>query len=375
MEHLERLLKEIEPFPKNQRKVSGKAKLGKGMLQTFHLGVFQKPFSSYIGNTKYTSQYPELWEALLALGKEYNFPFSSATINKDLVCEPHKDSKNVGNTLIVGLGDYTGGGLGVEYEDGTQDEIDINHKPLIFDGKMIKHWTNPFQGTRYSVMLYHNVCFKFYPEYPQHEKIVKEVIRKCPYQKRDFKIEPYEQWIDCGGNIGAFSFRCLMNGAKVKYFCEPDANNIRIMRDWFSQRNVEIPTIIEKPLGISTGEKRMFYRNPEKPWLNSLYPNKNKTESWVTEIQNLQELISEGDCIKMDIEGAEIDLIDNTDFTGVKKMVIAYHIERDRSKSNLLERIEKLKQYFTTVKCANNLEKLKDPMKFFPNELFVFCQR
>ena len=222
-------------------------------------------------------------------------------------------------------------------------------------------------------MLYHNRCFKFYEGVDSvHNKIVAECIKKSVYEKGDFKIEPYENWIDIGSNIGCFSFRAKMNGANVLKMIEPDPKNNEIAKWWFNQRKIKIPEIIDQPVDVDVKEVT-FYRNPERPYFNSMKAGRNKTESWEVMTFPFQQLIEKDICIKMDIEGAEIPIIDNCDFTGVKKMVVAYHIEADRSKANLIRRIKRLEQFFNTVVCGNNVDKLPEKMRFFPNEIFIWC--
>ena len=71
-------------------------------------------------------------------------------VNCNAKFRPHKDS-GAGNgqqvSLIVGLGEYDGGQLGVE---GTVH--DIRYSPLEFDGWKQRHWTLPFQGERFSLV-------------------------------------------------------------------------------------------------------------------------------------------------------------------------------------------------------------------------------
>ena len=50
-------------------------------------------------------------------------------------------------SLIVALGDYTGGELVVE-----GDVNDIRYAPLEFNGWTQRHWTRPFEGERYSLV-------------------------------------------------------------------------------------------------------------------------------------------------------------------------------------------------------------------------------
>ena len=64
---------------------------------------------------------------------------SHCAINRNAQFTPHVDSgRGLGQSLsmIVGLGDYTGGGLFIEGEC-----HDIRYKPLEFDGWKERHWT------------------------------------------------------------------------------------------------------------------------------------------------------------------------------------------------------------------------------------------
>lgn len=71
-------------------------------------------------------------------------------INCNAQFRPHVDSgRGAGQTLsmIVGLGDYSGGELFVE---GTSH--DIRYKALEFDGWSSRHWTNYYEGERFSLV-------------------------------------------------------------------------------------------------------------------------------------------------------------------------------------------------------------------------------
>ena len=63
-----------------------------------------------------------------------DFDFESVIINKNLLCPPHKDTNNIGDSLIIGLGD----------------------SPLIFNGSKLTHYTDEFEGDRYSVILFNS---------------------------------------------------------------------------------------------------------------------------------------------------------------------------------------------------------------------------
>jgi hypothetical protein len=83
-----------------------------------------------------------------------NHKFTGIMINKNFQCDPHKDNGNEGAVIIIGLGNYTGGELvaeGIEYN--------IRNKDLKFEASKIEHYVKPFEGDRYSVVLFkHKNC-------------------------------------------------------------------------------------------------------------------------------------------------------------------------------------------------------------------------
>jgi hypothetical protein len=80
-------------------------------------------------------------------------------------------------------------------------------------------------------------------------------------------------------------------------------------------------------------------------------------------------------CIKMDIEGTEIDILENLqpkDLKNIKKMVFEYSFDIDRSIPRFLKIIEDLKKSFTHIYYdkvkSNELE-----YNYFPACTIVFC--
>ena len=73
--------------------------------------------------------------------------------------------------------------------------------------------------------------------------------------------------------------------------------------------------------------------------------------------------------VKMDIEGGELAIIDNCDFSGIRKMVIAYHTNVDRSVDNFNRRMARLSRWFLI-----SHQKVKGTyFNMFPNEIIVYC--
>jgi hypothetical protein len=79
-------------------------------------------------------------------------PFTSVQVNDSYLCAPHKDVHNAGNSYIVGFGPYTGGELVLK--NPTDTEYNIRHRPILFDGSQIEHWTKDFVGRRFTIVFH-----------------------------------------------------------------------------------------------------------------------------------------------------------------------------------------------------------------------------
>jgi len=98
-----------------------------------------------------SKKFPEIYEEIMRIGNIYcPFKFNAIHVNKNVVCPKHKDSKNIGKSMLLSFGDYTGCNIVIE------DEIyDANCNPIIFDGAKLLHWnTNDLVGTKYSLVFF-----------------------------------------------------------------------------------------------------------------------------------------------------------------------------------------------------------------------------
>lgn len=102
--------------------------------------------------TRGNLQFPELASAIFDLERTIapgRPPSAMVAVNRRALFLPHTSpGAGVGESLIVGLGAYTGGELAVEGED----DRDIRYAPLSFDGWHQCHWTRPFEGERFSLV-------------------------------------------------------------------------------------------------------------------------------------------------------------------------------------------------------------------------------
>jgi tRNA/tmRNA/rRNA uracil-C5-methylase (TrmA/RlmC/RlmD family) len=60
------------------------------------------------------------------------------------------------------------------------------------------------------------------------EKAYKEIVGKG-YERRDFKPEPGEKWLDIGGHIGSFSYHYSKQGVDIIAF-EPSLESFEILK-------------------------------------------------------------------------------------------------------------------------------------------------
>ena len=82
-----------------------------------------------------------------------SFKFKSVYVNKNVVCDKHKDSLNMGTSLLVGVGDYKGGQSMLNV-NGKTKKFSIKSSSTMFNGTEIEHWSLPFEGTRYSLVFF-----------------------------------------------------------------------------------------------------------------------------------------------------------------------------------------------------------------------------
>lgn len=88
-------------------------------------------------------------------GNDPNFKYTSIQFNKNHQCALHKDGNNVGDSYIIGLGDYTGGELIVYDKDGKNPvKHNIKNNFLKFNGSIYPHETAKFKGNRITLVFY-----------------------------------------------------------------------------------------------------------------------------------------------------------------------------------------------------------------------------
>ena len=159
-------------------------KVGEGRSQTIGI-VGKRCMAPDISRTTWNS--PLLFSLLMEWASEnVPIPFTSIQINDNYHCVPHYDKGNIGDSYIIGFGDYTGGELKLW---DTGELVDIRNG-FVFNGSERKHSTEPWVGRRFSLVFHTVKTDKSLEDY-----LVKEIDGK--YWVYDILNDAYYR-----GNIG-----------------------------------------------------------------------------------------------------------------------------------------------------------------------------
>lgn len=125
-----------------------------GRTMTFGFGDNRQGWNYYATNKKH----PEVFKALVEFGNAVvpkGWKYQGITLNHQCKAKKHKDKKNVGESVIIGIGDYTGGEMKIWDGDDKNPKIfPIKDNPAMFNGGNLFHQTMPFKGDRYTIIFY-----------------------------------------------------------------------------------------------------------------------------------------------------------------------------------------------------------------------------
>ena len=107
--------------------------------------------------SKSTIKYPHIMPLFKKFIKSHypEFKFKSVYVNRNTVSKKHLDSKNTGESLLVGFGNYTGGKTVIYNTEGKDPKkFNIKTHSLIFNGSELFHKSEHFKGIRYSLVFF-----------------------------------------------------------------------------------------------------------------------------------------------------------------------------------------------------------------------------
>ena len=124
--------------------------------RTCNFGLTRSRRTGYC-NSRHCLKRPDVYKKIFDFGKHVcpaGMDVTSVTLNLGVKAKKHIDSFNVGDSVIVGIGNYTNGKLRVYSSDSDYVAHDILNKPLMFNGSVFPHETEDFEGERYTIIYY-----------------------------------------------------------------------------------------------------------------------------------------------------------------------------------------------------------------------------
>jgi FkbM family methyltransferase len=207
-------------------------------------------------------------------------------------------------------------------------------------------------------------------------KTFDEVIKRDVYQKKRNKITKDQHWMDCGGNVGAFALLAMSKGASVEVYepdpfnCEMIEKNLRL--NGFSAKVHQLALVADDRTSV-----KMYIGNNNNVWRNSIVKNWNGKGLKVNAI-NFDKLANPDFCCKMDIEGAEMDILEKTTVS-FKRLVYEWSFDIDPSLERFWNIVDHHKKTYNQVMPVGNTGKYETrdyntwQKSWFPACTNVFC--
>ena len=208
-------------------------------------------------------------------------------------------------------------------------------------------------------------------------KAIKEVVIDKSYQKKSFKPETGEHWIDIGANCGAFSVWAASFGATVEAF-EPDYDNAAMAEANISQNKMGKQAKIYYA-GVTEGPVEtevLLHRNIANGnlWRNSIYKKWRGGESIKVKLVPVEKYWIIDNCIKLDAEGVEMPILEKYAERRVKKLVFEWSFDIDPSLIRFEKLIVRLKKVYPNVIYSGYADGYKEwQPSWFPACRTIWC--
>lgn len=207
------------------------------------------------------------------------------------------------------------------------------------------------------------------------EKVIIEVVKKHNYtHKGVFEISPADYWLDLGGNIGTFTCLVASHGCRVRTY-EPEPECFEILKANVSLNGLEgLVELHQRAVTAKGIPVNLYLSKGQNKYRHTIFEMRGR-ESVIVDAVAFSDVMSIDNftAVKMDIEGAELDIFDNTDnWKGVRKLAFEYHFDFDRSIPAFEKRMDKLRLSFSNIRQPK-MPLGKSTFDFFPSGKTVQC--
>jgi FkbM family methyltransferase len=203
-------------------------------------------------------------------------------------------------------------------------------------------------------------------------KTFEEVIRRKAYLKRGMTIQPGESWMDCGGNVGAFALLACSLGAEVTVY-EPDPYHCELIQKNLRLNGFRADIKQAALVHDSRAEVVLFVGNNNQTWRNSIVKSWNGRGLKVPSLNFDQEVQRYGfRCCKMDIEGAEMPILEHTSAV-FQKLVYEWSFDIDSSLQRIWSLIERQKSAYRVEAAWSSIRWEKRDYEHWQKSWFPAC--
>lgn len=183
------------------------------------------------------------------------------------------------------------------------------------------------------------------------EHIVNSVWSDDYYIRKNFRINPGDVVVDIGAHIGSFTILASLLGAKVIAY-EPNKKNLELLANNILMNISTMPISVSgKAVGTKPGKATLLKSDKlEDGKLNTGAYYVGTGDGEQVGVVSMKRVLAKAgpvDFLKMDCEGCEYDILENTRLDRVKKIVVEYHqgsvkIERAlRSQGFYIEKVRR----------------------------------
>ena len=209
------------------------------------------------------------------------------------------------------------------------------------------------------------------------QKVLDEVIKRNVYEhkKFGFLIKDCPIWFDLGANIGTFTCLASSKGCNVISF-EPEPDNFRLLNENIQLNNSQNVLSLQEGVVAGPDSTLDLYicKGDYNKYRHTIFKKRGR-QSISIKVKNFQKVLDEfkPNGIKIDIEGAEIELLESIKVwpSYVTHIVFEYSFDIDPSIARFKAIVDSLATQFQVHhrKVDWTLEK----WLYFPQAIIVYC--
>ena len=210
------------------------------------------------------------------------------------------------------------------------------------------------------------------------EKVIDEVLRRNVYERKkmNFLLSNCDVWLDLGGNIGTFALKAANAGCKVISF-EPEPENFEILVENTQHMNVTPVQMGVVASAIKPTIPLYICKGTYNKYRHTIFSVRGRQQIDIKVCSFMDTLDRyKPDGVKMDIEGAELDILDNMELWPdyVTHLVFEYSFDKDKSIKRFIRIISLLKDNFDEVHHPK-FDLTKENYEFYPPAVIVYAKR